>query len=182
MRPILPPHSLHPRAILCLLALGGLLLAEALLAHGTMHTPASRIYKCRFDDNPENPQDAACAAAVGFAGSPQFLYDWAGVGQGGANGQHQVVVPDGEHCNGGGSAYAALDLLPGPPGKALLPRSVIDGASPGRPRRRERSFTGPSAARMRSYRSPTAGVAAAGRGARHGFTVGGRDLGNLRST
>ncbi|MEM7050385.1 MAG: lytic polysaccharide monooxygenase auxiliary activity family 9 protein [Acidobacteriota bacterium] len=87
-----------------------LLSAEVLLAHGTIHTPPSRIYQCRFADNPENPQDPACAAAVALAGSPQFLYDWTAVLQANANGQHQQVVPDGELCSGGGSDYAGLDL------------------------------------------------------------------------
>ena len=97
--------------MLCLLAaLACFLVAESLLAHGSMHTPASRIYKCRFDDNPENPQDPACAAAVEYAGSPQFLYDWNAVRQADANGQHQVVVPDGELCSGGGPEYGGLDL------------------------------------------------------------------------
>ena len=76
-----------------------------------MYTPASRIYKCRFEDNPEDPQDPACAAAVDFAGSPQFLYDWNAIRQAKADSQHQLVVPDGELCSGGGVEYAGLDLL-----------------------------------------------------------------------
>lgn len=84
---------------------------EPLQAHGTMHTPASRVWKCRFEDNPENPQDPACAAAVAAAGTPQFLYDWASIRQGDANGQHQAFVPDGELCSGGNIEYAGLDLL-----------------------------------------------------------------------
>ncbi len=86
------------------------LLAETLLAHGSIQTPASRVYKCRFEDNPENPQDPACAAAVAFAGTPQFLYDWTAIRQGDAAGQHQTVVPDGTLCGGGGTDYAGLDL------------------------------------------------------------------------
>ncbi len=109
LRPLI--RVLRLPTIYLLMGLGCLFLTETLLAHGTMVTPASRIYKCRFEDNPENPQDPACAAAVAFAGSPQFLYDWNGVRQGDANGQHQVVVPDGELCSGGGSEYAGLDLL-----------------------------------------------------------------------
>lgn len=93
-----------------LIALLGSLSAEALLAHGTITTPASRIHKCRFEDNPENPQDPACAAAVAFAGNPQFLYDWNAIRQGDANGQHQQVVPDGQLCSGGGPEYGGLDL------------------------------------------------------------------------
>ena len=67
--------GVHRLVLTCCLAFGGLLAAETLLAHGTMHTPASRVYKCRFMDNPADPLDPACAAAVDFAGSPQFLYD-----------------------------------------------------------------------------------------------------------
>lgn len=88
-----------------------LFLAESILAHGQISTPASRVFKCRFEDNPENPAHPACAAAVAFAGSPQFLYDWAGIRQANANGQHQLVIPDGELCSGGGPEYAALDLV-----------------------------------------------------------------------
>lgn len=85
--------------------------ADTLLAHGSMETPASRVYKCRFEDNPENPMDPACAAAIALAGSPQFIYDWASVRQGGANGQHQVVVPDGQLCSGGDPGFfGGLDL------------------------------------------------------------------------
>ena len=93
-----------------LLALGCLFLPEALLAHGSIHTPASRVYKCRFEDNPEDPQDPACAAAVAFAGDPQFLYDWNAIRQADANGNHELVVPDGQLCSGGGPEYGGLDL------------------------------------------------------------------------
>ena len=83
---------------------------ESVRAHGSVLVPRSRVYKCRFDDNPENPQDPACAAAVDHAGDPQFLYDWNGIRQGDAAGQHQVVVPDNELCAGGGDTYSGLDL------------------------------------------------------------------------
>ncbi|MEM7355086.1 MAG: lytic polysaccharide monooxygenase auxiliary activity family 9 protein [Acidobacteriota bacterium] len=87
-----------------------LVFADGLLAHGSIQTPASRIYKCRFQDNPEDPQDPACAAAIAFVGSPQFVYDWNAIRQGNAAGQHQQVVPDGELCSGGGAEFAGLDL------------------------------------------------------------------------
>jgi chitin-binding protein len=83
---------------------------QALLAHGTLLEPQSRVYKCRFEDDPENPSDPACAAAIAFAGDNQFIYDWHGIGQSNAAGQHQLVVPDGELCSGGGAEYAGLDL------------------------------------------------------------------------
>ncbi|MEM6795825.1 MAG: lytic polysaccharide monooxygenase auxiliary activity family 9 protein [Acidobacteriota bacterium] len=106
-------HSLLSRRV----AVGSLVLAsiplipQPALAHGTLHTPPSRVLLCRFADSPENPQDPACAAAVADSGSPQFLYDWAGIRQGDADGQHQAVVPDGELCSGGGPEYRGLDLV-----------------------------------------------------------------------
>ncbi|MEM8962742.1 MAG: lytic polysaccharide monooxygenase auxiliary activity family 9 protein [Acidobacteriota bacterium] len=79
--------------------------------HGTMLIPESRVHLCRFADNPEDPMDPACAAAVQWAGGdPQFLYDWAGIRQGDADGNHQQVVPDGQLCSGGGVEYGGLDL------------------------------------------------------------------------
>lgn len=83
---------------------------DVVLAHGSMHTPPSRVYTCRFSDNPENPQIPACAAAVAHAGGSQFLYDWNAIRQGDAAGQHQLVVPDGQLCSGGGAEYSGLDL------------------------------------------------------------------------
>ena len=79
-------------------------------AHGSILVPLSRVMHCRFVDDPESPMGAACSAAVNAAGSPQFLYDWDGVRQGFANSMHQLVVPDGQLCGGGGSEFAALDL------------------------------------------------------------------------
>ena len=79
------------------------------IAHGTTITPESRIYKCRFRDNPENPSNPACKAAVTLGGS-QALYDWNGINQANANGDHRLVVPDGELCGGGNSTYKGLNL------------------------------------------------------------------------
>lgn len=106
-----PAQTVSPSIAAWTLALlTGLLAADVLLAHGSIQSPASRVYKCRFEDNPENPQDPACAAAVDLAGTSQFLYDWNAIRQGNANGQHQLVVPDGQLCSGGDSAFAGLDL------------------------------------------------------------------------
>jgi len=101
-------HFLCPVTLVMILISG--FMTQTLLAHGTLLEPQSRIYKCRFEDDPENPSDPACAAAIAFAGDNQFIYDWAGIGQGNAAGQHQLVVPDGELCSGGDSVYAGLDL------------------------------------------------------------------------
>lgn len=79
-------------------------------AHGTMLVPESRIYKCRFNGNPENHSDAACRAAVELGGT-QPLYDWNSIRQGDANGQHRDIIPDGQLCSGGNSTFRGMDLL-----------------------------------------------------------------------
>ncbi len=82
---------------------------KELYAHGTMLIPESRIYKCRFDGNPENHQDPACRAAIELGGK-QPIYDWNGVRQGDANGQHRELIPDGQICSGGNPTFKGLDL------------------------------------------------------------------------
>lgn len=99
----------HPHVLLALsLALGGLTVSSAALAHGTMVTPQSRVYTC-FQGNPENPTNPACAAAKTVAG-PQPFYDWMGINQAAANGNHQAVVPDGKLCSGNNPTFRGLDL------------------------------------------------------------------------
>lgn len=78
------------------------------LAHGSMESPVSRILNCRLE-NPENPHSTACKAAVA-AGGTQPLYDWNGVRQGNANGEHQTIIPDGQLCSGGDTTFQGLDL------------------------------------------------------------------------
>ncbi|MCF7752242.1 lytic polysaccharide monooxygenase [Bacillus subtilis subsp. subtilis] len=90
------------------LALGGFAAADAAHAHGTMLTPISRVYAC-YQGNPENPTNPACAAAKAVGGAQAF-YDWAGINQANANGNHQAVVPDGTLCSGNNPTYRGLDL------------------------------------------------------------------------
>lgn len=78
-------------------------------AHGSMVKPASRIYTCA-QGNRENPSDPACRAAWEVAG-PQLFYDWMGVNQANANGNHQAVVPDGTLCSGNNPTFRGLDLV-----------------------------------------------------------------------
>lgn len=66
------------------------------------------VYGC-FLEGPENPKSAACKAAVA-AGGTQALYDWNGVNQGNANGNHQAVVPDGQLCGAGKALFKGLNL------------------------------------------------------------------------
>ena len=77
-------------------------------AHGTMETPISRIYAC-YLEGPENPQTAACQAAVDLGGT-QPLYDWNEINQGKADGQHQSLIADGTLCGGGRDKYKGMNL------------------------------------------------------------------------
>ena len=86
----------------------GFLAAQDAHAHGTLSKPISRIYACR-QANPENPTNPACAAAKDIGGAQPF-YDWAGINQADANGNHRAVVPDGELCSGGNPKYRGMDL------------------------------------------------------------------------
>ncbi|WP_444998063.1 glycosyl hydrolase family 18 protein [Aliikangiella sp. IMCC44359] len=82
---------------------------QSLMAHGTITSPASRIYNC-YQENPENPSSEACKAAAAATGSQGF-YDWNGVRQGNANDNHRAVIKDGELCSGGDPDYfGGLDL------------------------------------------------------------------------
>jgi chitin-binding protein len=73
-------------------------------AHGAPEYPISRQYNCYL-----NPKSPACAAAISFGGE-QAIYDWNGVNQPNAAGNHQAVVPDGKLCAGGGNLFRAFDL------------------------------------------------------------------------
>ncbi len=96
------------RAALALAIIGSVAASGTAFAHGTLSKPSSRVYSC-YQGNPENPTNPACAAAKAIGGAQPF-YDWAGINQAAANGNHQAVVPDGELCSGGNSKYRGLDL------------------------------------------------------------------------
>ncbi|WP_328840041.1 lytic polysaccharide monooxygenase [Streptomyces europaeiscabiei] len=83
------------------------LAAGPAVAHGSMGDPVSRVAQC-YAEGPENPESAACAAAV-TAGGTQALYDWNGVRIGDAAGRHRELIPDGELCSAGNEAFAGLD-------------------------------------------------------------------------
>lgn len=89
-------------------SLGLALSPGAVLAHGSLETPVSRVYNC-YLENPESPDSDACKAVVA-AGGTQPLYDWMEVNQPAANGRHKKVVPDGTLCGGGREKYVGLDL------------------------------------------------------------------------
>jgi predicted carbohydrate-binding protein with CBM5 and CBM33 domain len=76
-------------------------------AHGAMTMPASRTYEC-YEEGPENPQSAACKAAVALGGT-QPLYDWFAVLRSDGSGRTRGFIPDGQLCSGGNTKYAAYD-------------------------------------------------------------------------
>ncbi|QRN93451.1 lytic polysaccharide monooxygenase [Archangium violaceum] len=90
------------------LAVPSLLSANVALAHGSMEVPLSRVYNC-YKEGPENPQSAACKAAIQAYGTQAF-YDWNGVRQGNANGQHRTLIPDGKLCSAANESHKGLDL------------------------------------------------------------------------
>jgi predicted carbohydrate-binding protein with CBM5 and CBM33 domain len=85
-----------------------LLPTQPATAHGSMSDPASRVYVCK-QQNPENPTNAACRAAVAAAGTQAF-YDWNEVNLLTAAGRHRELIPDGKLCSAGRDKYRGLDL------------------------------------------------------------------------
>ncbi|UXH80231.1 lytic polysaccharide monooxygenase [Roseateles amylovorans] len=88
----------------CLLGLLGWTPASDALAHGAPEFPISRQYNCY-----KNPSLPACQAAIATGGE-QALYDWNGVNQAAANGNHRAVVPDLKICAGGQEKFKGFDL------------------------------------------------------------------------
>ncbi len=78
-------------------------------AHGSMSVPPSRVYFCS-QGNIENPADPACRAHVQQFGTQAF-YNWNGVNQANAAGNHRAVVPDGALCSGNNSMFRGLDAV-----------------------------------------------------------------------
>lgn len=77
-------------------------------AHGAMGNPPGRVYVC-YLEGPESPDSAACQAAVALGGT-QALYDWNGIRQGNAGGNHQALIPDGKLCSANDPEFVGMDL------------------------------------------------------------------------
>jgi len=94
-----------PTALLSLAALLPALLLQAAIAsaHGSLESPASRAYACRFLE----PENEMCRRA--WDANPQALYDWMEINLGDADGRHRELVPDGALCSAGRDKYAAFD-------------------------------------------------------------------------
>ena len=84
--------------------MSALLAPGAALAHGAPEFPISRQYNCF-----KNPSLPACQAAIAYGGE-QAIYDWNGVNQANANGNHKAVVPDLKICAGGQEKVKGFDL------------------------------------------------------------------------
>lgn len=78
-------------------------------AHGSMSVPPSRVYHCA-QGNIESPSDPACRAHVQQFGTQAF-YNWNGVNQANAAGNHRAVVPDGTLCGGNNAMFQGLDAV-----------------------------------------------------------------------
>ena len=97
-------HILRSTAAAALVATGALTVSPPAQAHGAPEFPVGRVYNCY-----KNPSLPACQAAIAYGG-PQAIYDWNGVNQGQAAGNHQAVVPDGKLCAGGQEKFKGFDL------------------------------------------------------------------------
>ncbi|WP_406356077.1 lytic polysaccharide monooxygenase [Streptomyces sp. NBC_00658] len=76
-------------------------------AHGAPTDPVSRVVACSPMGG-SNTRTAACAAAIAANGAPFTAWDNLRVA--GVNGRDREVIPDGQLCSGGLSAYKGLDL------------------------------------------------------------------------
>jgi predicted carbohydrate-binding protein with CBM5 and CBM33 domain len=81
--------------------------APTMPLHGAMENPASRTYAC-FVEDPENPTNPACQAAIA-AGGTQPLYDWFAVRRSDGAGRTAGFIPDGELCSAGNPEFLAYD-------------------------------------------------------------------------
>lgn len=86
-----------------------LLFPFAALPHGSMEYPISRVYHC-FKEGPENPNSEACKAVASSNQGKQALYDWNGINQQFANGNHKSIIPDGTLCSANKTLYSVLDV------------------------------------------------------------------------
>lgn len=94
--------------LLCFILL--LTTIQSVFSHGTVTSPASRVWNC-YQENPENPNSAPCIAAVASHGK-QPLYDWNAINQGSVNGQHMLYVQNGNLASGGKpNIYGGMDQV-----------------------------------------------------------------------
>ena len=93
-----------------------LALTSAVIGHGTLSSPPSRIY-IGFNEGPESPESQAVADAIAIGGT-QPLYDWnelVAFHPGTADYQRTVdysqTIPDGKLASAGNPKYAGFDQV-----------------------------------------------------------------------
>lgn len=85
-----------------------LIMSQLTFSHGTVTSPASRVWNC-YQESPQNPISAACIAFVASHGT-QPLYDWNEINQN-AGGMHTSFVPDSNLASGGRAKYGGFDMV-----------------------------------------------------------------------
>jgi len=103
---LLRAFTIIPTVLLIGANLGLFVGASPVSAHGAPEYPISRQYQCYKNQGRALP---ACVAAIAFGGA-QAIYDWNGVNQAGAAGNHRAVVPNGKLCAGGQEKFKGFDL------------------------------------------------------------------------
>ncbi len=86
--------------------LGSLLLANQAFSHGYVSSPKSRAYFCTAAQG--GGSSAACIAAA--AGGNASQYEPQSIGIGGANDNHQALIPDGKLCSANMTSNNGLNL------------------------------------------------------------------------
>jgi chitin-binding protein len=89
-------------------AAAALCLGSAVLGHGSMADPPSRVYKI-FLDGPMTPQSDAARAAIAVSGTQAF-YDWHEVSRNIPGYDYRAAIPDGQLAGAGREKYAGLNL------------------------------------------------------------------------
>ncbi|UII25836.1 lytic polysaccharide monooxygenase [Fulvivirga maritima] len=83
---------------------------QYILAHGTVTSPASRVWIC-YQEDPQSPDSPACIASIEEYGTQAF-YDWNEVARMDANGMHRQIIPDGQLASAGRpDKYGGLDQV-----------------------------------------------------------------------
>lgn len=98
--------SLNVFGLSAVFSMAALLSAVEVSAHGYVSSPKSRAFLCTSAQG--GGSSAACIAAAAAGNASQ--YEPQSIGIGGANDNHQSLIPDGKLCSAGNASMAGLDL------------------------------------------------------------------------
>lgn len=102
--PVVPRFkSMQAFGLATLLGAAALLSTVEVSAHGFISSPKGRALQCK-----ENGSAPACAAAA--AAGNASVYEPQSINIGGANNNHQSLIPDGKLCSAGKAGFGGLDL------------------------------------------------------------------------